>query len=188
MFKRHRENKVQVAADSLYAAIVAQARQPGFYRDLGVPDTLDGRFDLLVMHAFLLFHRLKGEGETARNCAQLVFDTMFSDLDQNLREMGVGDMSIGKKVRKMGAAFYGRTNAYNEGLMSYQADPEPLTEAIRRNIFPEAEDGGASAVLAGYMTRCVEALEQQDVAQMLAGRITFPEAAFHDETEHEPER
>ena len=128
--------KKQVA-DAIYAAIVAQARRPSFYRDAGVPDSLDGRFDVLVIHAFLFLRRLKREGETAAEVGQLVFDAMFADLDQNLREMGVGDLGIAKRVRKMASAFYGRTAAYDEALDGYSEDPQPLELAVKRNMFPE---------------------------------------------------
>jgi cytochrome b pre-mRNA-processing protein 3 len=180
MFKLFREKPHQHAANSIYAAIVAQARRPQFYADLGVPDTLDGRFDLLVMHAFLFFYRLKGEADSAPKCAQLVFDAMFADLDQNLREMGVGDMSIGKKVRKMGSAFYGRTKAYDGGLQSFESDPELLADAVRRNVFSEGETGNAASLLAAYMADCVEALRRQSVDDILDGRLVFPEAAFEE--------
>ena len=104
-----------------------------------MPDTLDGRFEMLVMHAFLYFRRMKSEGAGVRKLTQLVFDTMFQDLDQNLRELGVGDMSIGKKVRKMGAAFYGRTEAYDEAMSRNGEDPGSLASAIERNIFADQE-------------------------------------------------
>ncbi len=176
MFKLFRENVEQQAADSIYAAIVAQARRPEFYIDAGVPDTLDGRFDVLVIHAFLFFHRLKGEGDAAQKCGQLVFDAMFADLEQNLREMGVGDMSIGKKVRKMGSAFYGATKAYDEGLAHHPTQPEVLTDALRRNVFAEAVANDGASRLADYMTRCAESLSQQNIDVLLSGNVAFPEA------------
>lgn len=178
MFKLFREKPGQRAADSVYAAIVAQARHPEFYRTLGVPDTLDGRFDLLVIHAFLFFHRLKGEGEAARSHGQLVFDAMFADMDQNLREMGVGDMSIGKKVRKMGSAFYGGTEAYDKGVDSYSADPAVLEEAVRRNVFSEDEAGAKAGQLARYMITCTEMLQGQETDLLLSGQVEFPPAVF----------
>lgn len=178
MFKLFRRNTDQRAADSVYVAIVAQARHPEFYRTLGVPDTLDGRFDLLVIHAFLFFHRMKGEGEAAQRHTQLVFDAMFSDIDHNLREMGVGDMSIGKKVRKMGSAFYGGTEVYDDGVTQYESDPSVLTEAVRRNVFSDETATRKSAQLADYMIKCAKALREQDTDALLKGNLSFPDATF----------
>ena len=178
MFRLFREKAGQREADSVYAAIVAQARHPEFYRTLGVPDTLDGRFDLLVVHAFLFFRRLKGEGEGAARHGQLVFDAMFADLDQNLREMGVGDMSIGKKVRKMGSAFYGGTEAYDKGVDQYEADPTVLAEAVRRNVFSDDAAGEKARQLARYMIECTEMLQAQETDVLLRGQVAFPSVEF----------
>src|SRR5262245_48094906 len=95
----------------LYAAAIAQARQPVFYAGLRVPDTVDGRFELVALHVFLILQRLKSEPE-ATPFAQALFDTMFADMDRNLREMGVGDLSVGKKVKAMAQGLYGRIAAY----------------------------------------------------------------------------
>ncbi|MGI9414516.1 MAG: ubiquinol-cytochrome C chaperone family protein [Hyphomicrobiales bacterium] len=168
----------QQAADTIYAAIVAQARHPGFYRDAHVPDSIDGRFDLLVLHAFLFLRRLKGEGEAAGELGQLVFDTMFADLDQNLREMGVGDLGIAKRVRKMASAFYGRTAAYDEALDGYGADPEALEGAVKRNMFPESDEAPGAGPVAAYMAECDRALAAQETARLLEGTVSFPEPAF----------
>jgi len=169
--------KKQVA-DTLYAAIVAQARRPSFYRDAGVPDSLDGRFDVLVMYAFLFLRRLKNEGEAASEVGQLVFDTMFADLDQNLREMGVGDLGIAKRVRKMASAFYGRTAAYDEALDGYSENPQPLELAVKRNLFPDCEDADGARMIAGYMVSCDLALRAQETGKLLEGDVTFPEPEF----------
>ena len=99
-------------AFALYAAAVAAAREPWFYQALGVPDTLDGRFDLVALHAFLLIHRLQAAPDPGPALAQAVFDAMFSDMDNNLREIGVSDLRVGKRVRAMWEAFHGRAKAY----------------------------------------------------------------------------
>lgn len=170
-----RKSRDQDAADTIYGSIVAQARQPEFYVEAGVPDTLDGRFELLVMHAFLYFHRMKPEGEGVRRLTQLVFDTMFQDLDHNLREMGVGDMSIGKKVRKMGGAFYGRTEAYDQALSVYEDRPVELVSAIERNVFAEQGNPDGAQMLARYMSDSTQRLSDQNTDDLLAGIIEFPE-------------
>ena len=111
--------------------VVEQARQPVFFTEYGVPDTLDGRFELICLHAFLYLHRLKAERRTASRLCQGFFDTMFADFDRSLREMGTGDLSVGKQVKRMAQAFYGRIRAYEEGLAG---DEAALPAALARNL------------------------------------------------------
>src|SRR5260370_6969849 len=101
------------AADLAYRRVVEQARQPIFFTDYGVPDTLDGRFELICLHAFLYLHRLKGEPPPATWLCQSFFDEMFADFDRALREMGTGDLSVRKHVKRTARAFYGRIRAYS---------------------------------------------------------------------------
>ncbi|MGH7248056.1 MAG: ubiquinol-cytochrome C chaperone family protein, partial [Pseudomonadota bacterium] len=122
--------KSRTAVQALYGAIVAAARNPAFYADRGVPDTLDGRFELIALHAFLAIRRLKQSADSAAY-AQALFDTMFADLDRNLREMGVGDLSVGRQVKTMAKAFYGRVVAYERGLGGIYI----LEDALRRIIY-----------------------------------------------------
>lgn len=109
--------------DKLYAAIVAQARSESFYRDCGVPDTVDGRFDLIVLHTYIVLDRLRAEGEAGRKLSQQLFDTLFDDMDRSLREMGVGDLSVGKHVKRMASGFYGRMKAYDEARAGRRRGP-----------------------------------------------------------------
>ena len=102
-----RQNRHERAGFALYTAAVAAARDPSFYATLLVPDTLDGRFDLVALHAFLLIHRLRSASRP--DLSQAVFDAMFSDMDNNLRELGVSDLRVGKRVRAMWEAFHGRS-------------------------------------------------------------------------------
>jgi cytochrome b pre-mRNA-processing protein 3 len=113
-FERRRQ--AADAARALYERAVAQARQPGFYTALGVPDSLDGRFDLVAVHVFLLLYRLKRERAAAAPLAQCLFDVMFDDMDESLRELGVGDLGVGWRVKAMAKALYGRLAAYEAGL------------------------------------------------------------------------
>jgi cytochrome b pre-mRNA-processing protein 3 len=117
----------------LYGAAVAAARDPFLYTSLGVPDTLDGRFDMIGLYTFLLIQRLKREPAPGPALAQAVFDAMFSDLDVNLREMGVGDLSVGRKVRVMWEAFHGRSAAYAAALNA--SDMAALDAALERNVW-----------------------------------------------------
>src|SRR5450432_1255254 len=125
---RHRD-----AALGLHAGIVEQARQPAFCVRWGVPDTLDGRFELLALHGFLVLNRLKPERPRSAALAQALFDVIFADLDRALRELGVGDLAVGRQVKTMATAFYGRIAAYETGLGA--ADTAPLGAALRRNLY-----------------------------------------------------
>jgi cytochrome b pre-mRNA-processing protein 3 len=117
----------------LYGAAVAAARDPFLYTAVGVPDTLDGRFDMVGLHTFLLIQRLKREAAPGPALAQAVFDAMFSDMDVNLREMGVGDLSVGRKVRVMWEAFHGRAAAYSAAMAA--GDMAALDAALERNVW-----------------------------------------------------
>lgn len=160
------------AAHALYLALVAQARQPAFFRDFGVPDTLDGRFDMVALHAFLVLHRLRGEAPAAAALGQRLFDVMFADMDQALRELGAGDLTVGRKVKTMAAAFYGRIAAYQAPLMA--GDLDALAEALRRNLFRGAVPSGVDPrILAAYMREQRDHLSGQPIARLLAGEIAF---------------
>ena len=161
------------AAHALYLALVRQAREPAFYRDCGVPDSLEGRFDMIVLHAFLVMRRLRSEGEAGAALAQALFDVMFSDMDQNLRELGVGDLAVGRRVKTMARGFYGRIKAYDEGLA--QAVDADLIAALDRNLYATvAAEPAQIALMAGYVRRAAAAIAAQDTAALLAGRPSFP--------------
>ncbi len=159
-------------ARALYAALVAQSRRPVFYRDFAVADTPAGRFEMIAVHACLVLHRLKGEGTAAAALAQKVFDVMFADMDQNLREMGIGDLAVGKRVKRLAQGFYGRIAAYERGIES--PDPAVLAAALSRNLHGAAavEDAQVAA-MADYMHRQVAVLAAQPLADLCAGRVAF---------------
>lgn len=173
-------NRHEPAARGLYEAIVAQARQPAFYRDCAVPDSVDGRFDLLVLHAWLAMRRLRGAPAPAAELSQTLFDLLFFDMDQSVRVSGVGDLKVGPKVTAMGRAFYGRIEAYDRALAEAEAGGEAegagdaLAEALKRNLYrggavPEA----APAAVAAYLRRQLAELEAQPDAALLEGRLRF---------------
>jgi len=165
-----RRDPRRAAVDAAYRRIVERSRQPRFYIGWGVPDTLDGRFELLALHAFLVLHRLRGEGEAAAGFAQALFDTLFADMDRSLREMGAGDLGVGRHVKDMAKAFYGRITAYEKGL----ADETALAAGLRRNLFGTVEpDASQLAVAAGYLIRQAAALQAQPLASLLAGEVDF---------------
>lgn len=169
LFRRNAEERVVA---NLYAALVAHARAPDFFAHCGVPDSVDGRFDLIVLHAFLVMHRLKGQGREADAFAQRLFDFMFADMDHGLREMGVSDLSVGKKVKAMARAFYGRVVAYERGLAT--AGDEELVDALDRNLYGTVEpDEAGKRLMANYVRREVKSLAAQPVERIIAGTVTF---------------
>jgi cytochrome b pre-mRNA-processing protein 3 len=164
--RRQRRDAVHAA----YAAIVAQARLPLFFAAWGVPDTLDGRFEVLALHAFLVMNRLKAEPDAAE-FSQALFDTMFADLDRGLREMGATDIGVGRHVKAMARGFYGRIAAYDEGC---GGDAGLLEDALRRNLFGTVTPQAAHvAAVAAYVRRQVEALAAQPASRLLAADVRF---------------
>lgn len=159
------------AAERAYLRVIEQARRPGFFAGIGVPDTLDGRFDLICLHAFLYLYRMKRERPRAERLAQAFFDAMFADFDRSLREVGVGDLSVGKHIKRMAQAFYGRVRAYEQGLASADA---VLKQALSRNLFrTEAGPPPALSAMAAYMRREAAQLALQSSDELLAGRVVF---------------
>lgn len=156
----------------LYGAAVAAARAPYHYQVLGVPDTLDGRFDLVSLHVALLVARLRVAAAPGPALAQAVFDAMFSDMDITLREMGVGDLSVGKRVRVMWEAFHGRASAY-EAALEEEADTS-LVQALLRNVWRGAvTDTRGAEILARLVRAQAHALAEQPLVDLAAGRVTF---------------
>lgn len=160
-----------VAVHDVYAQVVQQARDTRFFKEMEVPDTVDGRFEMVALHAFLVLRRLKGGSREASEFGQALFDEMFEDMDVSLREMGAGDMGVGKRVKAMVQAFYGRVAAYEGGLAS---GSEALEEALRRNVYRGVE-AGAEAVraLAGYIERQDRHLATVAPDEIVAGRVAF---------------
>jgi len=159
-------------ASALYAGAVAQARSPALYAVMGAPDTVEGRFELLTLHVILLIRRLKAGGDGPRGVRQSLFDVYVSNLDGALREMGVGDLAVGKRMRDLGGAFYGRARAYEVALESLP-DQAELRAVVERTVLAGAE-GGESADLAGYAARCHAALEACETAKLLEGQASWP--------------
>jgi cytochrome b pre-mRNA-processing protein 3 len=159
---------------SLYGTIVAQARAAVFYQRYGVPDTVNGRFEMIVLHAVLLLRRLKAEPELAGRLGQGIFDRFCEDMDANLREMGVGDLAVPRAMRQFGEAFYGRQQAYEAALASNKE--AQLAEALARNAYG-AEPGDDARRLAAYVREAVGHLAAQDGAALGRGALSFPDPA-----------
>jgi cytochrome b pre-mRNA-processing protein 3 len=167
-----RQKPVEEAVELAFARVVAQARRQVFFTELGVPDTIDGRFELLCLHAFLYLHRLKRERPQSEALAQAFFDRMFADLDRGLREIGVGDLSVGRQVMRMAEGFYGRVRAYEEGLGE---GGKVLEAALARNLYGTAPGTGASALaaVAAYVRDQAEQLRSQQGVALLMGDVAF---------------
>lgn len=161
-----------VAARRLYDECVAQARLPVFYARFGVPDTVDGRFDVISIHVFGVLRRLSTEGPDEKAFGQRVFDQMFGDIDDSLREMGVGDTRVGKKVRGLAEAFYGRVAAYGSALDD--GDEPALVDAITRNVFDVEAPPIGAAPLAAYIRDMMKEFERQTASALIAGEVSWP--------------
>ncbi|HEX8571033.1 MAG TPA: ubiquinol-cytochrome C chaperone family protein [Caulobacteraceae bacterium] len=164
---------VQAGRD-LYAVAAAQARRPELYTALGASDTPNGRFEVYSLHVILLLNRLKGRGDHAAETAQALFDAYVSTLDDALREQGVGDLSMGKKMRRLGEAFYGRVRSYHTALEALP-DRGPLEDLLGRTVLAESRAPGGP--LADYADRSAAHLAALPDDDVLAGRASWPEAA-----------
>jgi cytochrome b pre-mRNA-processing protein 3 len=148
---------------------VAAARHVRFYEDMAVADTIDGRFDMIVLHLFLVLNRLKGEG--VEDLRQRLTDEFFADMDRSLRELGVSDVAVGKKVRKIAESYYGRVTAYDKALA---AGPAALEEAISRNIYPDGASGESTRAMTGYFVDAISQLALTPLEQILLGELRLP--------------
>tara|TARA_R110002020_G_scaffold20374_25_gene69614 strand:+ start:689 stop:1240 length:552 start_codon:yes stop_codon:yes gene_type:complete len=167
-FNRHKG----VEVEPLYLSIVAQARQPVFYRDWAVPDTVDGRFEMLVLHLVLVIERLRAEDKSVSAVGQGVFDFFLKDMDRNLREMGVGDLSVGKRMKKIGRSIYGRFDAFAGPLAD--ADLPALASAFDRNVFAGDPHPAEANRLAAYALETAQRLASMTTSDIEAGRVDWP--------------
>ena len=182
IFRLFRRGPTAGTIDALYGAIVAQARRPAFYTGYGVPDTVEGRFDLIVLHLVLVLaqigstpgqDRRQADG-AERAIGQKLFDEFCRDLDDNLREMGVGDLAVPNRMRGFGEAFYGRQAAYLAALAT--PDRRELENALARNIFSETRTGHGPARLAAYVRAALSQFQAQNgfEAALARGQLIFP--------------
>lgn len=176
LFWRRRDN---ASARRLHAAVVAHSRRPEFYLELGVPDTVLGRFEVICLHAVLLLRRLRVEGNRGDELGQRLFDVMFADIDGSLRELGVGDLGVGPRVKRMARHFYGRIEAYGAGLDA--GESATLEAALGRNLYAGAPvPPDRPKRIAGYMRQAEAGLAAQPFARLAEGEVVFappPDAA-----------
>ena len=166
-------SELRKVGHKLYISTVNQARTPLLFSKLGVPDTLDGRFDLVVLHVGLVFRRLRSSGLQGKKMSEVVFSVMFDDLDQSVREMGVGDIRVGKKVKAMARAFYGRCLAYDQALDS--KNQSELVKALLKNVYGSENTMGYEVnCLAAYVANVANELSVQSDHLILSGKISFP--------------
>ena len=162
----------EIIAQRLYAALTAQARRPDFYLSCGVPDTIDGRFEMVALHAFLLFRRLKGHGEKAGAVAQAVYDVMFGDFDASVREMGAQDLGVGRRIKFMTEAMNGRFAAYEVGVTQGQPD---LELALKRNLYGTIEPVEECLKrMTDYVKRADAELGALPIDLLMRGVLHFP--------------
>ncbi len=164
----------KLAGEALYAAAAAQARTPGFYTAMGVSDTREGRFELYSLHVILLMDRLKGQGEQADETGQFLMERYVRGLDDAFREMGVGDVGVAKKVKKLAEAFYGRLKAFQEAFAALP-DRTELESTVARTTL-EGEDGNARA-LSDYVATTRDSLSRQPLERLCAGEVTWESLA-----------
>ena len=160
----------------LYGTIVAQARAPAFYQLYGVPDTADGRLEMIMLHTVLFLRRLEGEAGSTRQVGQDLFDQFCRDMDDNLREMGVGDLAVPRRMRRIGEAFYGRQAAYGAALDAPGGDR--LAAALQRNVFGGARDGAGAHKLAAYVREAERQLVAENTFERDQPAFPDPEQVF----------
>ncbi|WP_051332234.1 ubiquinol-cytochrome C chaperone family protein [Cucumibacter marinus] len=165
-----RKDPLEQPVSAVYKAIVAQSRQERFFRDWGIPDTVQGRFDVLSLHVALVLHRLRDGGEEAKPFSQALFDMFFRDMDRSLRELGVGDLTVPKRIKKMSEMFYGMLGALSEAIASGQV--EALKPVLARNLYTDDEPKGVDE-LASYCARQVGSLRTQQVSNIISGEVRF---------------
>jgi cytochrome b pre-mRNA-processing protein 3 len=162
-------------AGKLYGAIVAQARLPLFYQEFGVPDTLEGRYLVLSLNLFVVLHRLKREGGEDAVLSQEIADRFKEDMETVLREVGVSDLSIPKKMRGLAASSAALLQAYEKALAKGEG---MLAETIADALPIEGEEAKAAGThLAHYLMECVRSLESEPDAELLVGAVRFPDVA-----------
>lgn len=178
LFKRKKANAAVVGRQ--YQALTDAARDPGFYTAMNVPDTVLGRFEMVCIHMVLYFRRTRGAGDAVEQLSQEIVDAFFEDIDHSIRELGVGDTGVPKRMKKLARMFYGRGKSYGDALDA--SDRESLSVALLRNIRPDADTGSEQATqsmlpLADYMIRTDTALGKITDTNLAAGMLVFPAAS-----------
>ena len=172
LFGRKKQN--QRLVERQYETITKAARRPVFYTDMDAPDTVMGRFEMISAHLVLYLRASNAAGETAARIAQELVDAFFEDIDHSIRELGVGDTSVPKRMKRLGRMFYGRAKSYEDAIAV--GDAEALALALGRNIHPQADaaERPSMRALARYMLQANEELARVPRADFEAGTVDFP--------------
>ena len=172
MFQRQKKNRW--AVDKLHNSIITQSLRPDFYFDGGARDNFSGRFEMTSLHAVLIFRRLRTAGAAGRELVQEVTNALFDGFDEALRDIGTGDLSVGKKIRKMGEAYYGRAKAYDEALAA-EPPADMLQDALVRNLGLDPAQGPR---FRAYVRLVEDTLQRHEDAQLLSGQVNWPKLAL----------
>ncbi|MDB5449701.1 MAG: hypothetical protein JWQ52_829 [Phenylobacterium sp.] len=166
-----RTRPAQAMGRVLYASAVEQSRSPALYDGFAAPDTVEGRFEIYTLHVVLLLDRLHGQGPQAQETSQALYETYVKALDHALREMGVGDLSVGKKMRRLGEAFFGRVKSYTAAFAALPATAE-LEALLTRTVYADASESRAPT-LSAYVTGQRTRLAAQPLDQLLDGQVDW---------------
>lgn len=158
------------AAARIYSAALSAARRPALYLDYAVPDSLQGRFEMVTLHLFAVLRRLMHEAGDGPELARLISERFVDDMDGAFREMGVGDMSVPKRMQELYSSFAGRMTAYERAI----GEDAALVDAIRRNVYPDTLESEHAPGLAAYLREAVDAIAAADPAALHAGALPFP--------------
>lgn len=170
LLKRKKSNQVLVTRQ--YEAITAAARSPVFYEEMDAPDTVIGRFEMITIHLVLYLRRTSASGPAVQGLAQEVLEAFFEDVDHSIRELGIGDTGVPKRMKKFARMFYGRANSYGQALEA--ADQNALAEALSRNIHPDAGAAAPSMqALAEWMMRTAAELQRAGEETLASGQLEF---------------
>ncbi len=170
-----KKNNNQAIVDRQYQTLTAAARMPDFYESMNVPDTVMGRFEMLSAVMILFFRRTRASATSGQEIAQEIVDAFFEDIDYSIRELGIGDNSVPKRMKKLAGMFYGRLEAYSKAMDA--TDAEALNDALSRNIHPKATDAVDMRALAGWMFEAEAHLSAQSEDTIATGSATLPKAA-----------
>lgn len=171
LFGKKNNNKAII--DRQYVLLTEAARRPAFYQHMDVPDTVLGRFEMLTIVLILYFRRTAASTRSGQEIAQEIIDVFFEDIDHSMRELGIGDMGVPKRVKKFAGMYYGRLSAYATALDA--GDSVALRAALRRNIHPDEAHAADMATLAAYMMTAEEALKAVSEETISSGEVQLAE-------------
>ena len=171
LFRKRNHNRIIV--DRQYAALTSAARIPYFYSELGVPDTVMGRFEMLSVVMILFFRRTRASDTSGQEIAQEIVDAFFQDIDYSIRELGIGDNGVPKRMKKLAGMFYGRLESYAAAMD--RDDRQTLAQALRRNIYPEPRDDAPDMLgLADWMMSAETHLSGISETDIATGSASMP--------------